>query len=212
MLGLILMVIVGQLSMTDTLWTEETEEYQIEAHFPSLVLENEYVKETLEGIANWQIKSFKEQFMDYYSDDPFASEWAFDLRFLHKPSPVDMACIVASEWAYTGGAHGNSFTQSLNFNLSDSSLVNTIDLLGGKENFKRFASSVIDKLCEMEVDESWAERGASADVQNYHTVFPVPSDSGEITGYTVIFPPYQVACYAAGPVEVFIPVRQFQAE
>ncbi len=201
MVGLILMVFVTQLSMSDTIWTEEGEGYQIEVFFPSLVLQNEYVRETLEDMANGQIESFKEQFREYYT----TTEWVLDLRFVHEPSPEGMACIVNWTWAYTGGVHGNSNTQSIIFNLSDSSLISTLALLGGRENFELFASSVLTKLKEIEVEGDWAERGASADIQNYHSVYPVPDENGDISGYTVIFPPYQVACYAAGPIEVFVP-------
>ncbi len=212
MVALILMVFVGQLSMSDTLWIEETEGYQIEVFFPEIALENEDVGDTLREYALEQVESFKEQFIVHHADEPVIMEWALDLRFVHVPSPEGMACIVVWYWAYTGGAHGNSTTQSINFDLSDSSLISTLELLGGEMEFELFASSVLARLQEIGVDDSWAERGASADVQNYHTVFPVLSKNGGISGYTVIFPPYQVASYAAGPVEVFIPILQAQAE
>ncbi len=205
MVALILMVFAAQFSVNDTLWTEEGEGYQIEVHFPSLVLRNEYVRETLEDMANGQIESFKEEFREYYTDEHHTIEWVLDLRFVHKPSPEDMACIVNWTWAFTGGAHGSSNTQSIIFNLSDSSLISTMELLGGEESFKLFAASVLARLQEIGVEDAWAEQGASADIQNYHTVYPVPDENGGISGYTVIFPTYQVACYAAGPIEVSIP-------
>ncbi len=205
MFCLILMVSVAQLSVSDTLWTEEADGYQIEVFFPEIVLENEYVRNTLQENALEQIESFKEQFREYYIDELHTIEWALDLRFIHEPSPENMACIVNWTWAYTGGAHGNSNTQSIIFNLNDSSLISTLELLGGEENFERFASSVLARLQEIGVEETWAERGASADTLNYHTVYPVPDENGGISGYTVIFPPYQVECYAAGPIEVFVP-------
>ncbi len=212
MVALILMVCVAQLSVSDTLWTEEAEGYQIEVFFPVIALENEYVGNTLQEYALEQVESFKEQFNNHYASEPVTMEWALDLRFVHVPSPDGLACIVVWYWAYTGGAHGNSTTQSINFNLLDSSLISILELLGGEMEFELFASSVLARLKEIGVEGDWAERGASADIQNYHTVFPVPSENGGISGYTVIFPPYQVASYAAGPVEVFIPILQVQAE
>ncbi len=212
MFGLVLMVLVGQLSMSDTLWTEETEGYKIEVFFPEIVLENEYVRNTLQNCAMVQVKNFKKAFRTYQAYGPVSTEWVMTLNFMHKPSPDGMACIVAWQWEHTGGAHGNSFTHSINFNLLDSSLIGTLELLGGEMEFELFASSVVAKLCKTEADKTWIERGASADIQNYHTVFPVPSENGGIKGYTVLFPPYQVACYGAGIVEVFIPIQQVQAE
>lgn len=63
------------------------------------------------------------------------------------------------------------------------------------------------QLNELHVDEGWVERGASPTPENYHTLFPVPDENGDIAGYTVIFPPYQVDCYACGPSEVYVPVE-----
>lgn len=210
MFYLLVVIFTGQLFVSDTYWKEEAEGYRIEVQFPEIVLENEYIDKLLKDSADGRIREFKQLFKAHSLDDPFILEWALELNFFHQPSPDDMACIVLSQWEYTGGAHGNSFTQSFNFDLNSSSLITTLDLLGGENQFQLFANSVIEYLKNTEVDETWVERGASADIQNYHTVFPVPGEDGSITGYTVIFPPYQVACYAVGSVEVFIGVQSNQ--
>jgi hypothetical protein len=58
-----------------------------------------------------------------------------------------------------------------------------------------------------DADVGWIIRGASASPTNYHTVIPVPDVSGELAGYRVYFSPYQVACYACGTQEVYVPVE-----
>jgi hypothetical protein len=63
----------------------------------------------------------------------------------------------------------------------------------------------MDELSDQLEDTEWLRRGASADPLNYSTITPVPDSLGNLAGYNVIFPPYQVACYACGPVEVYVP-------
>ncbi len=96
-------------------------------------------------------------------------------------------------------------TRSFIYDLDSSSEIGVLELLGGEEEFQAFAKAVIEELNGTQVDETWVGRGAAADLVNYHTVVPVPDENGDITGYTAIFPPYQVACYACGTIEVFIP-------
>ncbi len=208
MIAVILMVFVTQLSISDTLWTVEAEGYEIEVLFPEIALENEYVRNTLEEYALEQIESFEEIFRSHHidEDEPVGCyRWSKRLSLVHEPSPEGMVCILAWHTSYCGGMHSNTVVQSLVFDLNDSSLISTLELLGGEMEFELFASSVIYKLLEIHSFKSWIKSGASADIRNYHTVYPVPDVNGGILGYTVIFHPYQVASYAAGPIEVFIP-------
>lgn len=206
MLSIALMFLALQGTLQDTLWTEEGEGYLIQVRYPQIALQNAELGILLEEQANGEIAEFMRQFQEFSIEDSFIPEWDLELNFVHEPSPDGMACIVAWHWEYTGGAHGNTMMQSIVFDLNTSTQTGTLKLLGGEEEFQAFSREVIEKLKETEVDETWVERGASAEFSNYLTVFPVPSETGGISGYTVLFPPYQVACYACGTIEVFIPV------
>ena len=203
----IALLIAAQGSLTDTLWTENTEYYSISVNYPARALENEAVGETLEEFASEKIQNFKDSFKEYFKDDPFLMEWNLEISFIHEPSPDGMLCITARIWDYSGGAHGNSWTQAFVFDLATDSLIGPVELLGSQEEFETFAEEVMVQLNELHVDEGWVERGASPTPENYHTLFPVPDENGDIAGYTVIFPPYQVDCYACGPSEVYVPVE-----
>ncbi|MEN8209589.1 MAG: RsiV family protein, partial [Candidatus Fermentibacteria bacterium] len=93
------------------------------------------------------------------------------------------------------------------FDIDTDSLIGPVELLGGQTDFEAFAEEVLVQLDEQFMDEAWVEDGASPTPENYHTVLPMPNEDGGIAGYAVIFPPYQVACYACGTVEVFVPVH-----
>jgi len=203
----IVLLVTAQGSVNDTLWTENTEYYSISVRYPAAVLEYEPAGERLDEFATHQIQSFKDNFEEYFQDDPLPPEWYLEINFIHEPSPDGMLCIIAWLWDYTGGAHGNSWTQAFVFDLATDSIIGPVELLGGQAAFETFSENVIVQLNEMLVDDVWTERGASPNPENYHTLFPVPDENGSIAGYTVIFPPYQVACYANGTVEVYGPVE-----
>ncbi len=202
----IALLIAAQGSPNDTLWTENTEHYSISVYYPAIALENEAVGERLEEFTSGQIQGFKDNFEECFQDDPLLTGWNLEINITHEPSPDSMICILGWMWDYTGGAHGNSWTQAFIFDLAADSLIGPVELLGGQTEFEAFAEEVMVQLDEMLVDEGWVERGASPTIENYHTVLPMPDENGGIAGYAVIFPPYQVACYACGTVEVFVPV------
>ncbi|MCK5115541.1 MAG: DUF4163 domain-containing protein [Candidatus Aegiribacteria sp.] len=201
----IALLITAQGSLADTLWTENTEYYSISVDYPAVALENEAAGERLEEFASGQIQNFKDSFEEYFKDDPLQMEWNLEINFTHEPSPDGMLCIIAWMWSYTGGVHGNSWTRAFVFDLANYSVIGPVELLGGQTEFETFAEEVMVQLNELLMDEGWIEEGASPTAENYHTVFPVPDENGGIAGYTVLFPPYQVECYAYGTVEVYVP-------
>ena len=194
----------------DTLWCDAGDGWEFTVHFPVVALENQAVGTILDQYARGQVEEFRRNFEEYCSaDDPWAIDWTLELNLLHEPSPEGMICILGWLWDYTGGAHGNTTTASFVYSEEEERLLSVVELVGGEERFRAFASGVMEHLRADMVDEGWVETGASAEEDNYHTVLPVPDDDGGIRGYTVIFPPYQVACYAVGPVEVFVPADSF---
>lgn len=101
---------------------------------------------------------------------------------------------------YSGGAHGNIFYHSWNYDKLESRLISLEDLLGENldENLATLSQMSIEKITELDIsDESWIATGAGADVANFSTWYITQEGGLKIT-----FDPYQVAAYAAGPVEL----------
>ncbi len=190
----------------DTLWSKTGEGWEITVSYPGTVLAYPELDSALREYATWQVAEFERQFLDYYMDDPFIPDWTMEINFVHEPSPEGMVCVSAWLWDYTGGAHGNSRTGAFIYSIPEKRLMDTVELLGGEERFQSFAESVVEFLkSEDFYDHGWVESGAGPNPANYHTVLPVPGEDGGIEGYQVIFPPYQVDCYATGTVEVYLP-------
>lgn len=199
------MLIIAQGVPEDTLWTDEREGYTISIKYPEVSLEMEVIGNRLEEYAEGQISDFRDMYEEYYFEE-YPIEWTLETTFTQEPSPEGLICLMAWTWEYSGGAHGNTWTHSFIYDEASESFFGPVELLGGEEEFRSFAEEVIRQVSEEQVDDGWVEEGASADPENYHSIVPVPDENGGIAGYTVYFPPYQVACYACGMIEAYVPV------
>jgi hypothetical protein len=107
---------------------------------------------------------------------------------------------------YTGGAHGNYATDTLNFDLKTGKEIKLADLFQPGANYLKKLSeySINDlktRLGEMS-DEEWIKTGAGEKADNF--------SSWSLTkkGLMITFDPYQVAAYAAGAQTVIIPYAE----
>jgi len=203
-----MLFITTQATVTDTLRTEAADGYSITVYYPVIALENEAIGNSLEEYAGELISTFHDGFGEYYNPE-IPVDWELEIFFSQEPSPQDLICIVAWVWEYSGGAHPNSWTKAFNYDQESNRFVSPVELLGGQPEFEAFSEQVMQELYEILGEDGWVEDGASPDQDNYQSLIPVPEDSSCTAGYRVLFPPYQVAPYAYGPLEVFIPAEEF---
>ena len=131
--------------------------------------------------------------MSNYLDIGYGVEWATN----------DIISIQFLNSTFTGGAHPNYYTETLNFDVKSGKEIKLTDLFQSNSNYLKIISdySIADlktRLGEMSDDE-WIGKGAGADAENYM--------SWNLTkkGLMISFDPYQVAAYAAGMQTVIIP-------
>jgi hypothetical protein len=108
------------------------------------------------------------------------------------------------EYSYfSGAAHPNNSSFSVNYDLAANKEVTLDDMLNsGWENTISELSikSIMNQIYSGKTDpDDWVKEGAGPDKKNFK-VYNVTQ-----TGLVITFPTYQVASYAQGPVEVFIP-------
>lgn len=141
-----------------------------------------------------------------------AGPWTLSLQTYQYPAPHNRVSVVF-EWSeYTGGAHPNTFYATMIFNLTTGKEEQLAELF--KENvdyLKALSDYTIPELKRRDdladfTDEDWIQSGAGATSDNYAATYL--SDSGVV----VIFSPYQVAAYAAGPSEVVVPYSVLQGK
>ena len=123
-----------------------------------------------------------------------SSEWdtAFRCRAL-----VSGVLVLSS---FTGGAHPNPSLVSLNFDMEKGRALQLGDLFRPGSNHLRVLSEYCLAELKTRGDEMvFAEDGAAPKAENYQVWTLGPK------GLKVVFPPYQVAPYAVGTVEVEVP-------
>lgn len=199
------LLLVAQVPGEGSEYVEAGHGYYVNVVYPQVALDNHAIMERLEEYSTGQIEEFRDNFQEYCKDDPFPTEWTIEITITHEPSPEGLVCLVAWTYQYSGGAHGNTWTQGFVFDRDAGTFVDPVELMGGQGEFQAFAEEVMDQLTGFLGDGGWIEEGASASVENYHTLLPVPGEDGGIAGYHVIFPPYQVASYVMGVVDVYVP-------
>lgn len=119
----------------------------------------------------------------------------------------DLISVQFNEGAYSrGAAHPNSFTKVLNYDVKNGKKLSLADLFNPKSNYL----NVISQYCirdlkqqskkqkDSMLEDETIQSGASARADNYK--------AWTITrkGLWIVFDPYQVAAYAAGPQHVLV--------
>jgi hypothetical protein len=151
------------------------------------------------GLTADELKFFKESEMNAYLEMGYGVDFAND-------KVVSIGFGVSD---FEGGAHPNHYSFTVNFDLATGKKIELADLFKLKSNYLKVISDYsIKKLKEQQedmTDDEWLATGAGAKAENFK------SWSIKKTGILITFDPYQVAAYAAGPQEVFIPYSELKS-
>jgi|GEM_PF-702176 len=111
---------------------------------------------------------------------------------------------------YSGGAHPNAIYQNVIMDRLTRKSLRVSDLFKDPKQGLAFLSSASFKslkakdLFKSASADDWLKTGTSPKDENFSQTHLTPN------GLTVLFPPYQVAAYVAGPQEVEIPWKDVQ--
>jgi hypothetical protein len=152
------------------------------------------------GLKAEDLKFFKQNGTEAYMEMGYMIDFAND----------KVISIGFGNSTYEGGAHPNHFSFTVNFDLATGKKIELADLFKPNSNYLKVISDYsIKKLKEqqeeMTNDDEWLATGAGAKAENFR------SWSIKKTGIMITFDPYQVAAYAAGPQEVFIPYSELKS-
>lgn len=160
------------------------------------------------------VAQFKEDAGDVSAEDlgSAAGPWTLSLDTYQYAAPNNRVSVVF-EWSeYTGGAHPNTFYQTMIFNLTTGKeeqlaevFKEDVDYLQALSDYAIPELTRRNDIAEF-TDAEWIASGAAPSSDNYASTYL--SDAGVV----VIFGPYQVAAYAAGPSEVVIPYSALQGK
>ena len=160
-----------------------------------------------------RVTNFRKDMMSQTAEDlKFARERGvgnfLDVNYGVELANDEIISISFSNSIFEGGAHPNHFTFPVNFDLKTGKELKLADLFKPGANYLKTISDysitqLKEKTGDMS-DEEWIRTGAGPEAQNF--------DSWNVTkkGILIIFDPYQVAAYAAGPHEVLIPYDELK--
>ena len=116
-------------------------------------------------------------------------------------SDRDFVSLLFTYYSYTGGAHPNTFTKSLNYDLRQNDPISLGSLFAPNSNYLKLISDYcLAELKKLGIgDKEWIEKGAGPKADNYKSWNIAPE------GLMITFDAYQVASYAEGPQEVIVP-------
>lgn len=182
---------------------EETDDYIIEINYPEVENEEliaysiEYIKEKEED--------FKNEIVSLGNPSSFKYEFKTDYDVVENENILGLHLNI---YEFTGGAHYIKYNKSYYYNKNDNQVVSIADFLEDEKSLDKLASIsfyyVIKYSDEnnLEFDKEWIKDGLSCNLANFEHFNFIDE------GLELIFPPYQVAYYAAGEIKIVIPYTE----
>jgi hypothetical protein len=144
-----------------------------------------------------------------YLKDKQASDSAYTLDTTYEVERNDgkMFAVVFTEYSDTGGAHPNSDYHTFDFLLPDGAQVFLPEIVDGSRGLERLSQLTIADLIknigtgpDAASDKDTISMGSGPYAENFRNFVWLPDK------LHLYFPAYQVASYAAGPQELFLPL------
>jgi peptidoglycan-N-acetylglucosamine deacetylase len=184
-----------------------TTEARVTVDYPLELGQNEVVASTIDPF----IQSARDNFFQIIGDTfiPATGPYELDITYEEVKHSDTLVSLVFTVYEFTGGAHGNTITQTYLFDLQNGTTLTLDDLFTDTAA----ALEVINPLVEADIsaklgdmlDAQWLQDGTGTNPNNYQSF---ALDGANLIFY---FPPYQVAPYAAGTQTVSIPLSQLSS-
>lgn len=198
--------------------------YEVKADYPEF---SGFEKVETQNKINQDAKNFVIAITDKFENDSKTNcdfsnlpgpkpEWSCELDVAFDGfSLVDNKILSAKieYYQFTGGAHGGTTYEFLNYNVDSGEKINWQDVFKKDSDYLKIISNYskdnlsnqLLKPDEPLSDSGWIEQGTAPTNDNYNTNIGFDKD-----GLTIVFQQYQVAAYAAGPQQVLIPYLQLK--
>lgn len=132
-------------------------------------------------------------------------KYSLQIVYLIAPAPHAVS-YVYTIYEDTGGAHGNTYFRTFTFDTTTGAPLALSDVFTG--NYLQTLSTLSRQLLPATLgefaDQTFITTGTKPDDTSFQNFFFNGTD------FVILFPPYQVAPYAAGPITLRIPISQLQ--
>lgn len=175
---------------TDGTYNFKDEKLIVSVHLPDE--STEYVDDMYK-YGDEQIQRFVSSREEIENIDSASFPWNLDMDYKKYESDTVVSYVVQG-YEYTGGAHGNSFLKSFNFDKKTGKQIGVQDIISS-ENSLNTLSALAKKELVVEYPE-----GVDSREDNWSVWY------ADDTSVTFIFMPYQIASYATGQQELKIEI------
>ncbi len=188
----------------------------IDTAYPQLVGENsanaDAFNKAVSDFVGKEVSEFKKDIKANLAENSAdADRPGNSLEISYHTTFADKNLISLLVWTYqfTGGAHGNSFSTTFNYDLQSGRMLKLADLFQPNSNSLKVISNYCFTTLQKElgegIDGKWLGDGAGPKADNYKSWNVTPD------GLQITFDAYQVAAYALGPQEVIVPYTALKA-
>jgi hypothetical protein len=189
------------------------EKWAINVQYPKITSKNtshaKDFNQRIKKLAMTQVTAFNALFLEEQvevSSAPYDLNIAFDITYLS----ANLISVLFTESSYSGGAHGNKESFSLNYDLKIGKILTLPNIFKKNTPFidiiSRESIQQILKKQGNNTAKEWVEEGAGKHIKNFTTWNITP------IGLMMTFDPYQVASYAAGDFTTTILYQKFPAK
>lgn len=150
---------------------------------------------------------YYEEMSNYEEDEYFGGIWAVEMSNSIDESSSEYIQLSLSCWTFTGGAHGNGWSEDLLLDRKTGQILYLSDFFKDIEALTNLAEPIFRGSQGLEMDASLEEAGYwfEGGVFHLNENFSFTNESIEFFYNT-----YEIAPYAAGPISLTIPLKEIE--
>jgi len=149
------------------------------------------------------MQSFKNGYLELqqlYNDE--STKWEAKIEGKVTYEDATFLTIELESYIFTGGAHGYSATQLLNFDKNKAIQLSNLELFKDEEKFRAFAEKKFREKEQIPLNKPINHTGFMFEKDTFY----LPENIGFTeNGLKLLYNPYEVASYADGTIEVLLP-------
>lgn len=145
---------------------------------------------------------FESWTLSYREVDPdYAFAWEIVAEEKHEIIGDSIIVFALDSYSYTGGAHGNSYTKYLNYDIRNQMLIDPLETVNS-EKFTEAAEAIFRRSVGLSKEDDLGEAGYFFDNDAFHLPHEIGlTEDGRILYYNT----YEIRSYAEGPLELLVP-------
>lgn len=158
-------------------------------------------REFVTDVAGFINRQLQNQAKAAYKAGSHAKQYTFDSSYQVRFNSEELLSLEQNYMDYLGGAHPNSYLDTINVNLQTGKLLSLSDMFkAGSDYLPRLNSLVAQQIAQEQKTKVFFGKVEVNGTEDFYI-----TDNAELV---IVYPPYAVAPYAAGTIEFIIPVSK----